>query len=422
MEMTTKRSRRDFDEVYPAEELHDNFGAYQPATRRQNRGFAVGVVCFVIAFGALFGAKVYMVPGEDVELEPNAIEQGTVSNNADNSKVAEALRDNKQMPAKKPHSSSYAQGSHEKSGELSDKDDATTDREQPNDEVAELEQNEDTDAVADKPHKHNGKEKDKKLNDWHKIRVSKSDRSEPGGPMYEVLEVLSHNPKSFTEGLTYHDDKLYESVGLKGQSNVLVLDPNTGDTLQTYKMKSKYFGEGLTYDGHGHLYQLTYKAKLGFIYDIHDLSAPPKEFRYETTTGEGWGFTYDKKHDEFIVSDGSAFLHVWDRETLKQVRKHQIMRLNGRQATNINELEMWRDRVVANVWFERVLLIINPKTGLVEKEYDFSGIWDVAGEKANSKAEVFNGISVSDDPDVLYVTGKWWSKMFKVKLLPEIES
>ena len=52
---------------------------------------------------------------------------------------------------------------------------------------------------------------------------------------------------------------------------------------------------------------------------------------------------------------------------------------------------------------------------------DFSTIWDEAGIEPNGQAEVFNGISVSSDPDVLYVTGKRWSNMFKVKLLPEVE-
>lgn len=51
---------------------------------------------------------------------------------------------------------------------------------------------------------------------------------------------------------------------------------------------------------------------------------------------------------------------------------------------------------------------------------DFSTIWSAAGEQQNFHADVFNGISLSNDPDVLYVTGKWWSKMFRVKLLPEV--
>ena len=51
-------------------------------------------------------------------------------------------------------------------------------------------------------------------------------------------------------------------------------------------MDAKYFAEGLTY-ARGKLYQLTYHANKGFIYDINDLSAPPEEFAYQTSTGEG---------------------------------------------------------------------------------------------------------------------------------------
>jgi glutaminyl-peptide cyclotransferase len=213
--------------------------------------------------------------------------------------------------------------------------------------------------------------------------------------------------------------RLFESVGLRHESALLEVDPDTGETLKNVPMDKQIFAEGLTYCK-GKLIQLSYKAQKGFVYDATDLDKNPETFHFDTTTHEGWGFTYDEKNDELIVSDGSEYLHIWDPETYKEKRKHQIMRLDGSPALQINELEWWRDRVVANVWYEDVLLIINPVSGLVEKEYDFSSIWDTAGATRNSNAEVFNGIAVSNDPDVLYVTGKWWSNMFKIKLLPEV--
>lgn len=220
--------------------------------------------------------------------------------------------------------------------------------------------------------------------------------------------------------MTYFNGKLWESVGLQKQSQVLLLDPKTGKTIERIDMDSKYFGEGLTYYN-GKLIQLTYKAQTGFVYDANDLTKKPESFHYKTTTGEGWGLTYDPTKNELIVSDGSAYLHFWDPDTFQQIRKRQIIRLDGRPAEQINELEFWRGRVVANVWFKHVLLIINPTTGFVEKEYDFSTIWEQAGLTRNEHAEVFNGIAVSEDPDILYVTGKWWSNMFKIKLLPAVD-
>ena len=82
----------------------------------------------------------------------------------------------------------------------------------------------------------------------------------------------------------------------------------------------------------------------------------------------------------------------------------------------MNELEYWRGRVLANVWYENVLLVIHPETGLVEKEYDMTSLWP--SEEQPSGTDVLNGISVSEDPDILYVTGKLWNRIYRIKLLP----
>ena len=45
---------------------------------------------------------------------------------------------------------------------------------------------------------------------------------------------------------------------------------------------------------------------------------------------------------------------------------------------------------------------------------DFTQLWGKAVRKIQG-AGVLNGISVSEDPDALYITGKNWKKMFLVK-------
>lgn len=110
--------------------------------------------------------------------------------------------------------------------------------------------------------------------------------------------ISSHNGSLLVVFL----DKLYESVGLQLHSALLKLDPNTGETLETHSMESKYFGEGLTY-AHGKLYQLTYKAGKGFIYDIENLGAKPEEFSFQTSTGEGKSrFALFNPYGVFIVN------------------------------------------------------------------------------------------------------------------------
>jgi len=70
--------------------------------------------------------------------------------------------------------------------------------------------------------------------------------------------------------------------------------------------------------------------------------------------------------------------------------------------------------VIANVWFHDFLLVIHPETGAVEKEYDFTELWS-SQERTQQHADVLNGISVSADPDVLYLTGKYWDRAFLVQ-------
>ncbi|KAL3910298.1 MAG: hypothetical protein SGILL_007747 [Bacillariaceae sp.] len=97
-------------------------------------------------------------------------------------------------------------------------------------------------------------------------------------------------------------------------------------------------------------------------------------FHFSSTKKQGWGITWNNKctgdgEDELIMTDGSHYLHIWDPAAMAQKRKIPVIRLNGKKALELNEIEFWRGRVLANVWYEDVLLVIHPETGQVEKEY-----------------------------------------------------
>lgn len=245
--------------------------------------------------------------------------------------------------------------------------------------------------------------------DWLSATVTLHD-----GIKYEVVEKIPHDHEAFLQGLTYADGTLWESNGLFGQSSVRILDPDTGKVLKSVKMPDEVFGEGMTYLN-GKLYQITWKSHRGFIYNATTLDLI-KEFKFLTTRNEGWGITWDPCAEEFVVTDGSANLHFWDKDTLQEERKVQVKRRDGRDAKNLNEIEWYRGKILANVWYEDVLLVIDPVTGTVDKEYDFSTIFPMQ-ERTELQSDVFNGISVSADPDILYVSGKKWDRMFKVRLL-----
>ena len=87
---------------------------------------------------------------------------------------------------------------------------------------------------------------------------------------YTLVSVYPHDPGAFTEGLQYVDGYLYEGTGVYGTSDLRKTDLKTGNLLQSVKMDAKYFGEGITVLN-GKIYQLTYKEKTGFVYDLKTL-------------------------------------------------------------------------------------------------------------------------------------------------------
>lgn len=257
------------------------------------------------------------------------------------------------------------------------------------------------------------------------------------GDAYDVLATYPHDPNAFTQGLTYFGGRLYEGTGLNGASELRELEMTpqadvTGNILQSTKLDEKYFGEGIAHyhdaGGNERIIQITWQEQTGFIYDATTFDKlVEKEFRYETKTNEGWGITYDASKREFIVSDGSDYIFFWDRDTLQEKRRvqvtlRQLLNSNGdddeepqitkRPVQHINELEMVDGLIFANIWYQDVLVAIDPVDGQVAKVYDFSRLYT----KRSPDADCFNGISVSDKKDELLVTGKNWPSMYRIKL------
>eukprot|EP00563_Minutocellus_polymorphus_P003417 CAMPEP_0181040006 /NCGR_PEP_ID=MMETSP1070-20121207/10807_1 /TAXON_ID=265543 /ORGANISM="Minutocellus polymorphus, Strain NH13" /LENGTH=805 /DNA_ID=CAMNT_0023117965 /DNA_START=601 /DNA_END=3015 /DNA_ORIENTATION=- len=231
------------------------------------------------------------------------------------------------------------------------------------------------------------------------------------GVQYEILEVMPHDRNSFTQGLTFNTDNgmLYESIGLYGKSKIRQLDPKTGAVIKSVNMNSRYFAEGMTYIGEDKLMQITWKAKTGFIYNATTLQTI-SSFSFTTTVNQGWGITFDPRDRTLIVSDGSEYLHFWDpnnpgvdtKPRLKVIRQNP-----NHSAKRLNELEYVNGKVIANVWFQDVLLVINPETGQCEDEYNLSALWP-KNARDREGANVLNGVSVSGEDGVLFVTGKLW--------------
>jgi glutamine cyclotransferase len=225
---------------------------------------------------------------------------------------------------------------------------------------------------------------------------------------YKILKTYPHDPKAFTQGLVYYkDDILYEGTGMWGESSLRKVDLKTGQVLQIHTLPGDIFGEGITLWG-DKIIQLTWQHRKGFVYDRETFTLL-REFSYPT---EGWGITHDGTR--LIMSDGSATLFVWDPETLQEIGRIEVRDDKG-PVVRLNELEYIRGLIYANVWQTDRIAIIRPDDGRVVGWIDLSGL--LAPEDRHARVDVLNGIAYDAEGDRLFVTGKYWPKLFQIQLI-----
>ena len=224
---------------------------------------------------------------------------------------------------------------------------------------------------------------------------------------YEVVQTYPHNQTAFTEGLEIHDGFLYESTGENKTSFVYKNNLKTGKTLQSVKLADKYFGEGLTILN-GKIFQLTYKNKIGFVYKLENM-ALIDSFRFESA--EGWGMTNDKQN--LIMSDGTNYLTWVDPTNYSTVKKIQVYDHQS-PVQFINELEYSDGIIFANIWGKNMIVKIDAETGKVLATVDLSGILSVLN---TDKVDVLNGIAIDPATKKMYVTGKYYPKLFEIRLV-----
>jgi len=257
---------------------------------------------------------------------------------------------------------------------------------------------------------------------------------------YKIIQTLPHDPRAFTQGLTFRTDNstiLYESTGNYKESELRVLDlTRNGEILQQYELPDEYFGEGLSYvppskgaeNGPGRLIHITYKEQTGFIFDV-DTMEVLEEFKYdnELTTSEGWGIihvppSFDEHDTEYIVSDGSEYLHFWNAQFQTSKPKLRVTYRTEDMAARdmppqpikfLNELEWDKssNTILANVWYQDMLVRICPRTGFLTTIYNLRSLYTDRIPEADS----FNGIALNAEGDV-WVTGKNWPHLYQIEL------
>lgn len=230
---------------------------------------------------------------------------------------------------------------------------------------------------------------------------------------HDLVKTYPHDTTLFTEGLLVHKGQLFESTGspeefAQTRSVIGISDLQKGKFTTKIELdKHRYFGEGIAILN-DKLYQLTYKNREGFIYDLATFKQTGT-FTY--TNEEGWGMTTDGK--QLIMSDGTDALTFLNPADMKPVKTLKVIE-NGMALPYLNELEYINGYLYANVWMTNFIVKIDPSSGKVLGRLDLNPIAYDAKTKSPG-AEVLNGIAYDAAADKIYVTGKMWAHIYEIR-------
>jgi glutamine cyclotransferase len=244
------------------------------------------------------------------------------------------------------------------------------------------------------------------------------DNANPPPPMisFSIVKVYPHDTSSYTQGLQWYNNNLYEGTGDYTHSKLLKTDLASGKILQQIKTStdSTVFGEGITVFNNK-IYELTWKTHKVYVYDINTF----KKINEFDWPFEGWGLTNNGK--ELIVSTGSSILYFVDPENFKILRQVNVTDNNG-PVSALNELEYVNGFIYANIYETDYIVKINPENGNIAGKIDCSNLLQKSGVNYNSSnysantGYVLNGIAYDSAKQSFYITGKMWPALFEIKL------
>lgn len=230
---------------------------------------------------------------------------------------------------------------------------------------------------------------------------------EPTRYTYEVVAEYPHDKQAYTQGLYWRDGFFYEGTGGNGRSELRRVEPASGRVLQRTRLDRQYFGEGIEHLD-GLIYQLTWVTGKAYVYDEETFRLV-RTFVYD---GEGWGLATDGEY--LYMSDGSDRISVRDPKTFGIVRTFDV-KSKGYPVDQLNELE-WIDGLIwANRYLYDEVVMIDPQNGQVVGIIDFSDLQ--APEDIHDGTDVLNGIAYDAETGAVYVTGKNWAKVYRVKIV-----
>jgi glutamine cyclotransferase len=232
----------------------------------------------------------------------------------------------------------------------------------------------------------------------------------PRKQTYKVVNVYPHSKLYYTQGLEYYNSFLYEGTGENGSSGLYKVDLVTGNAVQSHSIDKKYFGEGITILN-DKIYQLTYRAQKGFVYNLDDFALIDS---FQFKSAQGWGLINDGKY--LIMSDGTNLITWIDPDDFSIVKTIQVANNIG-IVNNINELELIDGSLYANIYQTEMIVEIDTETGKILSEINMKGIIDMYRNQSE-RIDYMNGIAYDKENRRIFVTGKLWPKLFEVEFIP----
>lgn len=143
----------------------------------------------------------------------------------------------------------------------------------------------------------------------------------------------------------------------------------------------------------------------------------------ETPLKDGWGITTDGQ--SLIIGDSSETLYYLHPESMNVTKSIRVTD-DGKPIVWLNELEWIDGEIWANIYQTPCIATIDPGSGTVTGWVVMAGLKDkmlrdmdvqTRNTHQNSRGpDVLNGIAWDERKKRLFVTGKWWPKMYEVKV------
>ena len=230
---------------------------------------------------------------------------------------------------------------------------------------------------------------------------------------FKVLNSFKHDNKLFTQGLEFDGSYLLESAGKYAASKLVKYNVYAANKpIVQVSLPPKFFAEGITIFNNV-IYMLTWRENTLLRYDLNSFKEIKPRLDY---LGEGWGLAYYLGN--FYRSDGSN--KIW-RHNIDNFKVNKVIKIskNGKPVRYLNELEIvhWNKKtfILANQLLTNFIHFIDINTGNIVHTLDITALKNQQSVGAGQT----NGIAWQPHTKTLFITGKYWDKIYQIKVLAD---